>query len=111
MGGQVTIILTILNLDTADIGIIIWEGILDLVSDPPPILKHFGHLKSKITYHVFPLKNIMKFIKEAEYKYKLRNLSPEDKVKELIESYSFLLSIGELNLENNDDSDDGSDSF
>ena len=48
----------------------------------------------------------MKFIKEAVYIYKLRNLNPEAKIKELIESYSFLLSIGELNLENKEDSED-----
>ena len=50
-------------------------------------------------------------IEEDEYKYKLRNLSPEDKVKELIESFSFLFSIGELNLEKNENSDDSSDSI
>ena len=72
----------------------------------------WAHLKDKIKniYHVIPGKNILKFIKEAEYKYKLRNLSPENKVKELIESYSFLLSIGELNSENNEDSNESSDS-
>lgn len=72
----------------------------------------WAHLKDKIknTYHVIPGKNILKFIKEAEYKYKLRKLSPEDKIKELIESYSFLLFIGELNLGNNDESDNSSES-
>ena len=86
---------------------------MDLVFNRPPTSKTlWAHLKSKIksTYNVIPSKNIFKFIKEAEYKYKLRDLCPEDKVKELIESYPFLISIGQLNLENEQDSDDSSDS-
>lgn len=41
-----------------------------------------------------PAKNLYKFIKESEFKYKIRNLEDEKKIKELFDCYYFLKSIG-----------------
>ena len=54
----------------------------------------------KNTYRVMPHRNLLKFIKEAEFKFKLRNLNAELKMKELFDVYLFLKIVGEL--ENND---------
>ena len=54
----------------------------------------------KNTYRVMPHRNLLKFIKEAEFKFKLRNLNAELKMKELFDVYLFLKNVGEL--ENND---------
>ena len=75
-------------------------------------------LKSKIknSYYVFPTKNILKFIKEAEFKYKIKALSPESKMKEIFDCYSHLKVVGDFDindyidcLKDEDESDSDSD--
>ena len=64
----------------------------------------WAHLKAKIksTYNVMPAKNLYKFIKESEFKYKIRKLDDEHKIKELFDCYSFLKSIGFTDKDFND---------
>ena len=50
----------------------------------------------KNTYRVMPHGNLLKFIKEAEFKFKLRNLNDELKIKEIFNVYLFLKDVGEL---------------
>ena len=44
-------------------------------------------------------RNLLKFIKEDEFKFKMRHLNAELKIKELFDVYLFLKNVGEL--ENN----------
>lgn len=37
------------------------------------------------TYNIIPDINSKKFVREAEFKYKIRNLSDEDKIRKLFE--------------------------
>ena len=43
-----------------------------------------------------PHRNLLKFFKEAEFKFKLRNLNDELKIKEIFNVYLFLKDVGEL---------------
>ena len=68
--------------------------------------------KIKSTYNVMPAKNLYKFIKESEFKYKIRKLSDALKIKETLDCYSFLKSIGftEKDFDASDENDNNSDS-
>ena len=74
----------------------------------------WAHLKAKIksTYNVMPAKNLYKFIKESEFKYKIRKLDDEHKIKKLFNCYSFLKSIGftDKDFNDSDEMEDNSDS-
>ena len=51
------------------------------------------------TFRVMPHNNLLKFIKEAEFKFKIRNLNDELKMNELFDDALFLKNVGEI--ENN----------
>ena len=93
-------ILTIPYLVMKNIGLTI-EGGLESTSH---IESLWEYLKSKIksTYIIIPAKNLYKFIKESEFKYKIRNLTEENKIKEFFECYSFLKSIEYINKDFNE---------
>ena len=43
--------------------------------------------KIKTVYHVIPKFLLMRFMKEIEYRYKIRNLKDFDKIKDILECY------------------------
>ena len=53
------------------------------------ILKH----KIKSTYNVISSKNLIYFLKEAEYKHKLRNKSYDDKLSDFLECWKLLIDL------------------
>ena len=61
----------------------------------------WSNIKSKIksVYNVFPGKNIMKFLREAEYKYKLRDKNYDEKMNDLFECQKFLLNVEDVEIE------------
>jgi hypothetical protein len=68
--------------------------------------------KIKTTYNVIPTTNIMHFIREAEFKYKIRNLSLDAKIKEFFEFWKLLNNIKDVEIEKSEfyfDSDSDSD--
>ena len=46
--------------------------------------------KIKSTYNAVPSKNIIRFLREAEYKHKLRNKSYDEKVSDFFECWKLL---------------------
>ena len=48
------------------------------------------------TYNIIPSINTIKFVREAEFKYKIRNLSDEAKIRELFECNDLLMNSGTL---------------
>ena len=56
-----------------------------------------GILKQKIkaTYNVIPSKNIMHFIKEAEYKYIIKEKSYDEKIKDFFECFTLLDNVSD----------------
>ena len=56
---------------------------------------YWGILKQKIksTYNVIPSKNIIHFIKEAEYKYNIRDKDFDTKIKDFFECFKLLENI------------------
>jgi len=48
------------------------------------------------TYNIIPAINTIKFVREAEFKYKIRILSDEAKIKELFDCYDLLRNNGTL---------------
>jgi len=58
------------------------------------ILKH----KIKITYNVIPSKNIIHFIREAEYKHKLRNKSYDEKISDFFECWKLLIDLKDVEI-------------
>ena len=74
----------------------------------------WSHLKDKIkkTYNVIPCKNIIKFIREAEYKFILRNKCYDEKIRDFFECYKCVNDVKDIvfpilfNLNYSDDSED-----
>ena len=64
----------------------------------------WGVLKQKIhvTYNSFPSKKIMHFLKEAEYKYKIRNMSTDLKIKDFFGCWDLLSTLADEELEPNE---------
>ena len=50
-------------------------------------------LKIKSTYNVIPFKNRFYFIREAEYKYKIRAKSCDEKLKDFFERRKLILDL------------------
>ena len=66
---------------------------------PSPILKDYGQickLLSEILIKVMPHNNLLKFIKETEFKFKITNLNDELKTKELFDVYLFLKNVWKI---------------
>jgi len=63
----------------------------------------WSNIKSKIksVYNVIPGKNLMKFLREAEYKYKLRDKNYDEKMNDLFECWKFLLNFEDIEIEPN----------
>ena len=61
----------------------------------------WSHLKEKIkkTHHVIPAKNIIKFIREAEYKYLIRNKNYEEKIKDFFECFKCISDVKDVEFE------------
>ena len=57
----------------------------------------WGILKQKIkaTYTVIPSKNIMHFIKEAEYKYIIKEKSYDEKIKDFFKCFTLLNNVSD----------------
>ena len=49
-------------------------------------------------YNIILVVNIIKFVSEAEFKYKISNLSDEAKIRELYERYDLLRIRGTLDV-------------
>ena len=64
----------------------------------------WGVLKQKIhaTYNSFPSKKIMYFLKEAEYKYKVRNMSAYLKIKDFFGCWDLLNILADEEMEPNE---------
>ena len=72
------------------------------------VLRH----KIKTTYNVIPTTNIMHFIRETEFKYKIRNLSLDVKITKFFEFWKLLNNIKDVEIEKSEfycDSDPDSD--
>ena len=61
-------------------------------------------IKSKIksTYKVIPNSNIMKFIKEAEFKYCLKDKFYEERIVTLFESFKLIQNVSDVDLGKNE---------
>ena len=62
------------------------------------ILKH----KIKSTYNVIPSKNIIHFLSEEDYKYKIRNKSIDETLTYFFECWKLLADTKNINVENDD---------
>jgi len=51
------------------------------------------------TYNIIPDINTIKFVREAEFKYKIRKFSDEDKIREFFECYDLLRKSGTLDAD------------
>ena len=69
------------------------------------ILKH----KIKSTYNVIPSKNIIHFIREAEYKHKLRNKSYDEKISDFFECWKLLIDLKDVEIIKSDFLTDSAD--
>lgn len=56
--------------------------------------------KIKSIYHIIPNKNNLKYILEAEYRYKIRNKIGNDKIKDLFEIYSLIENVFDVEFPN-----------
>ena len=61
----------------------------------------WSQLKAKIkdTYYTIPEKNILHFVREAEFKLKLRTKSGQDKIKEFFSCWKFLNDVKDVEIE------------
>lgn len=79
----------------------------------------WNHLKKKIKkiYHIIPNKNIMKFIREAEYKYINRTNNYDEKIKDFFDCIKLIKDLDDLqfedfsNISGEDDSDESDESY
>ena len=74
----------------------------------------WSQLKAKIkdTYYTIPEKNVLHFVREAEFKIKLRSKSGPEKIKEFFSCYDFLSNVKDVEIEDKDfltDSSNNSD--
>ena len=68
----------------------------------------------KTIYHVIPSTHVMHFVREDEYRYKIRNKTENEKIKDLIKCYQLILNTSDsgapkskflTNTEDNDNVD------
>ena len=62
----------------------------------------WSQLKSNIKscYHVIPNKNLIKFIREVEFKYNSRYKTNEDKIKNLFEAFKLINDVSDVDFSN-----------
>ena len=62
----------------------------------------WGIIKSKIKsiYNVIPHKNFMKFVREAEYRYKVKDKTGMDKIKEFFDCYRLTENVSDVKFPN-----------
>lgn len=61
----------------------------------------WSQIKAKIkdTYYTIPEKNILHFVREAEFKIKLKSKSGPKKIKEYFSCYEFLSNVNDVEIE------------
>ena len=71
----------------------------------------WGILKSKITstYNAIPNINFIQFLRESEFKYKIRILSNESKIAVFFEAFKLIYYTGEKDFHNSDFYSDSED--
>lgn len=93
-------------LDSADSGFshvinLHQEGIFGLgLQSTSHIEEIWNVIKGKIKniYHVIPNFHLMHFIREADYWYKIRGKSEDDKIKDLFEFYRLIIDVNDIEL-------------
>ena len=70
-------------------------------------------LKSKIKsiYHVIPYKNLMRFVKEVEFKYIIRNKSYNEKIKEIFDCFDYFQNVEDDQFYDNEFLNDSNDDY
>ena len=63
--------------------------------------------KIKATYKVIPNVNLMKFLKEAEFKYILKDKSAEEKISAIFESFQLIQNVSDVDFGQNEFYEDG----
>ena len=63
--------------------------------------------KIKATYKVIPNVNLMKFLKEAEFKYILKDKSVEEKISSIFESFQLIQNLSDVDFGRNEFYEDG----
>ena len=60
-------------------------------------------IKSKIKnmYYVIPNKHFLQFVREAEYRFKIRDKSQVEKVKDFFECYELILNVSDVEFPKN----------
>ena len=62
-------------------------------------------------YHVIPKDHVMHFVREAEYSYKIRNKTENEKIKDLIECYQLILNTSDSGILKSEFFSDSEDNY
>ena len=64
----------------------------------------WSQLKGKIksSYHAIPNKHIIHFVKESEYKYKLRSKTKTEKITHLFEAFQLIRDVSDIDFSQSD---------